>query len=248
MRCCIDIKSGLIALLTIFLLTACETTSTVVKPSVLGDDFGVLLAYSERERAGTALFKSLMYVNKKYIYISDDRDPADFLLYDRKKKTIYSVTHANKTVFVIKPKEVKGDSPIKVVYTIKSQPSSAIPKVDGRIATHYRYEANGVHCYDAVTLEKTFLPEVVTALKEYRQVLAGEHASTVHSMPMDTHEACDLALNIYHATEHLDAGLPMRQWDQKGFLKFMVNYKLNYKMDETKFKIPEEYNEFSVGG
>lgn len=231
-------------------LAGCETMGKkpiAKQKSELGDDYGVLLTYSERERAGTELFRSQIYVNKNYLYMQDQRAPDDYLLFDRKKKTIYSVTHANKTVFVIKNKEIKGDPPIQIKYISESQPSSAIPKVSGRVATHYRYSANGKQCYDAVTLEKEFLSEVVEAFKEFRQVLAGEHASTVHKMPMDTHDACDLALNIYYATKHLDTGLPMREWDQNGFLKFMVNYKLDHKIDESKFVIPSDYQEFSVG-
>ena len=234
---------------TAVVLAGCATTDSekADKPSELGDDYGVLLSFSERERTGTALFKSQMYVNKNYLYFNDDRVPDDFVLFDRAKRTIYSVTHANKTVFVIKPKEVKGEPPIKLDYVAKSQPSSAIPKVSGHVATHYKYTANGKPCYDAVTLESSFLPDLVGVVKEYRQVLAGEHASTVHSMPKDTHDACDLALNVYHATKHLDTGLPMREWDQKGFLKFMVNYQLKQKKDPSSFEIPKDYQIFSVG-
>jgi len=231
------------------LQTACETTGGSKDDAAKAKDkkTSVFMVFSEREEAGTPLFKSRMYVNDKFLYISDDRFPDDFVLFDRDKQTIYSVTNANKTIFVIKPKEVKGEPPIKIAYESESQPSSAIPKVSGRTATHYRYTANGEHCYDAVTLEKDFLPEVVQAIKEYRQVLAGEHASTVHAMPPDTHEACDLAVNIYYATKHLDTGLPLREWDQKGYLKFMVDYRENFKFDESKLKLPEGYKEFSVG-
>lgn len=233
----------------ILLLVGCETIPDkgAVKESELGDDYGVLLTFNERERAGTELFNSRMYIDKNYLYINDDRFPSDFLLFDRKKQTIYSVTNVNKTVFVIKPKEIKGDPPIKIEYTSESQPSSAIPKVSGRVATHYRYIANGKQCYDAVTLEKDFLPEVVAAMKEYRQVLAGEHASTVHKMPADVHDPCDLALNIYYASKHYDTGLPLREWDQNGYLRFMVTYKLKHKMDPAKFEIPAEYREMSIG-
>jgi len=248
MNCFRKIQLPVIILSLAVILSGCETTAekTPVEKPVLGDDYGVLLSYSERERAGTELFKSKMYVDKNYLYINDERSPEDFLLFDRAKRTIYSVAHANRSVFVIKPKEIKEAPPIEINYVVESQPSSAIPKVSGRSATHYRYIANGSHCYDAVTLEKSFLSEVVDAIKEYRQVLAGEHASTVHKMPRDVLEPCDLALNIYNATQHYDTGLPMREWDQKGFLKFMINYQLNYKMDKSKFVIPSEYQEFSI--
>ncbi|WP_455207111.1 hypothetical protein [Kaarinaea lacus] len=246
-----NLRIKLISILCVaVLLSACESMAPAG-----GDDAekaqdenpGVFMVFSEREEAGTPLFKSRMYVNKQYIYINDDRFPDDFLLFDRGKRTIYSVTHSNKTIFVIKPKEIVGEPPIAINYEAESQPSSAIPKVSGRTATHYRYTANGEHCYDAVTLEKSFLPDVVQALQEYRQVLAGEHASTVHAMPAETHDACDLAVNIYYATKHLETGLPMREWDQRGFLKFMVDYRVGFKFDEEKLKLPEGYNEFSVG-
>ena len=232
------------------LLTACATTgSTSGDAAKFPDDKkGVFMLFSEREEAGTPLFRSRVFINNKYLYMEDDRFPNDFLLFDRDKQTIYSVTEANKTIFVIKPKQIKDKPPIEITYVEESQPSSAIPKVSGHTATHYRYFANDKHCYDAVTLEKDFLPEAVAALKEYRRVLAGEHASTVHSMPADTHEACDLALNIYYADKHLETGLPLREWDQRGFLKFMVDYRLNFEFDEDKLKLPEGYNEFSVGG
>ena len=231
------------------LLNACASMGPGADDASAKDEkLSVFMVFSEREEAGTPLFRSRMYVNNNYLYINDDRFPDDFLLFDREKRTIYSVTHSNKTIFVIKPKEVKGAPPIEITYESESQPSSAIPKVSGRTATHYRYTANGIHCYDAVTLEKTFLPGVVQALREYRQVLAGEHASTVHAMPADTHDACDLAVNIYYATKHLDTGLPLREWDQRGFLKFLVDYRVNFKFDESTLKLPEGYQEFSVGG
>lgn len=244
----ISMQRQLILILSLLmLLTACQSMEPAADDVAGTQDESVFMIFSEREEAGTPLFKSRMYVNKDYLYINDDRFPDDFLLFDRQKQTIYTVTHSNKTIFVIKPREVKGAPPIEIAYEAESQPSSAIPKVSGRTATHYRYMANGKHCYDAVTLEKTFLPSVVQALKEYRQVLAGEHASTVHAMPSETHDACDLAVNIYYATKHLDTGLPLREWDQRGFLKFMVDYRVNFKFDESKLKLPEDYQEYSVG-
>lgn len=239
----------LVVIISLFMMACASTGPTAEGETKFPDDKkGVFISFSEREEAGTPLFRSRMFINNKYIYMADDRFPNDFLLFDREKQTIYSVTEANKSIFVIKPKEIKGKPPIEISYKEESQSSSAIPKVSGHNATHYRYFANGKHCYDAVTLELSFLPEAVAALKEYRQVLAGEHASTVHAMPTDTHEACDLAVNIYYATKHLDTGLPLREWDQRGFLKFMVDYRTDFEFEEEKLKLPEGYSEFSVGG
>lgn len=237
----------LVAMLLAVMLTGCGTMGTAGAEKKDDNDLSVLLLFSERERSGTPLFRSSTYVNNDYVYITDNSiDDGGYILFDRHKQTIYSVSPSNKSVFVINPKKITIDPPIAIDYQAHAQPSSAIPKVSGRTATHYRYDANGEHCYDAVTLEKTFLPGVVKALKEYRTVLAGEHASTLHRMPSETYEACDLAVNIFHATQHLDTGLPLREWDQKGYLKFMVDYRIGAKFDKSKLTVPEDYKKFSI--
>lgn len=237
----------LVAMLLALMLAGCGTMGSPGKEKKDDKDLSVLMLFSERERAGTPLFRSSTYVNDDYVYITDNSmDDGGYILFDRHKQTIYSVSPSNKSIFVINPKKVTIDPPIAIDYQVHAQPSSAIPKVSGRTATHYRYDANGEHCYDAVTLEKTFLPGVVKALKEYRNVLAGEHASTLLRMPSDTYEACDLAVNIFHATQHLDTGLPLREWDQKGYLKFMVDYRIGVDFDKSKLTIPEDYKKFSI--
>lgn len=234
-----------LVLMLSILFSGCGTMQASETPKQ-EKELSVLMVFSERERSGTPLFRSRIYVNNDYLYIADDSSKDGYILFDRAKQTIYSVSHSNRTAFVITPKPVDIESPVAIDYQVEAQPSSAIPEVSGRTATHYRYNANGQHCYDAVTLEKSFLPGVVKALKEYRTVLAGEHASTLLKMPMDTHEACDLAVNVFHATQHLDTGLPLREWDQKGYLKFMVDYRTGVDFDKSKLIVPADYQEFSV--
>jgi len=229
-------------------MIACQSTGSNPDDSNNSDlEKGVLMVYSERE-AGSPLFRSRVFVNENYVYMDDSRIPADFLLFNRKEQKIYTVNSNDKSVFVIEPKKVAVTSPIEIDYTEASQPSSAIPSVGGGKATHYRYDANGKHCYDAVTLEKSFLPGVIDAFKEFRLVLAGEHASSLSRMPADTHDACDLALNIFHTTKHLEHGVPLREWDQQGYLRFMIDYMENFTMKPENLKIPTEYRQYSVNG
>ena len=235
---------------TLIFLAGCQTTSpnnTANNQQSAKDPKtnGVMIFFSERE-PGSELFASRMFVSKKILYIDDDVTPNDFLLFDRESQTIYSVNSADKSVFVIKPKQITIDPPIEIDYQEESQPSAAIPKVSGVKATHFRYRANGKHCYDAVATEKEFLPDVSKALTEYRNVLAAEHATSVHRTPKDLLDACDLALNVFHASMHLRNGVPLREWDQKGFLKFMVNYRMDFDIKPEKLVIPEDYRQYSV--
>jgi len=214
--------------------------------SVMDDEAGVLMMFKQVDQQGQPAFNSRMFVNNKFLFIDDENFPDDYLLYNRKERTIYSVTHDTNTIFVIRPKEIKGESPIPIKYRAETEPSDKIPDIDGLNATHYRYYANDKQCYDVVTLDKSFMPEVVQAIREYRSVLAGEHASTVHEMPTESYDPCELATNIYYATKHLETGFPVRQWDQTGRLKQLVNYKTKVKFDPAKLTIPKDFKEFSI--
>lgn len=236
----------------VLVLGACQSTTektdTAAPPTNLlfkDDGTGVALYYTEKE-SGTESYKSRIFVNKEYLHIIDTRAPKDFLLFNRQQKTIYSLSSSDRLIFVIKPKKLPEKSPIEIEYTETMQPSSALPKVSGKQATHYQYIANGKHCYDTVSLEKDFLKEVVEVFKEYRLVLAAEHGFSVNTTPKEMLDACDLALNIFHSTKHLQHGLPIRQWDQKGTQRFLVNYKLDYKLEPKDFELPKDYEQYSI--
>lgn len=205
-----------------------------------------VMRYSVREAGREKEFLSETLVSKYRLVMWEPGVKRDFLMFDREKRTIYSVNSEDKSIFVIKPKPVATKPPVPVEYEEQSQPSAAMPKVQNMSATHYRYTANGKHCYDVVSLPVEFLPEVRKALAEYRKVLAGEHAAGLKNMPSDVMEACDLALNIFHPTRHLNHGLPIREWDRKGNQKFMVDYRVKWKVDMSQFDLPDDYKHFSV--
>ena len=207
---------------------------------------GLLLVYSEREAGTKQSFRSSIFVNKDILFINDSRSVDDFILMDRTTKVINSVVKADRSIFQIMPKPVTIKPPIEIDYVEESQPSSAIPKVQGKQASHYRYLANGQHCYDSVTIDKSFMPDVADAMRDFRQVLAGEHASTLGAVPLEMHDACDLAVNIFHATKHMGHGLPLREWDQKGFQRFLMDFKMDFRLKKELVELPEDYRRYSI--
>ena len=229
-------------------LTACSALQ-MKKPKTeeeLKNALGNLLIMVERN-AGDESFTTRIFVNEGYMHMSDTRSPADYMLFNRTERTIYNVTTGDKTILVIRDKPVNVESPIKLDYQEESQPSSAIPKINGKQATHYQYTANGKHCYDAVVMPKDFMPDVAAAMREFREVLAGEHATTVDRTPKELLDACDLSVNIFHATQHLDHGLPIREWDQHGYQRFLKDYRENLQASEGTFDLPKDFERYSVG-
>jgi len=228
-------------------LTACASLSKPVKTEAeLKNEPGTLLIMKEREQ-GSDSFSSRIFVNEGYLHISDARSPRDYILFNRKEQTIYNVNQDDKTILVIRKKPVNIESPIALDYQEEAQPSGAIPKINGKQATHYRFTVNGKHCYDAVVMPKGFMPDVLAAMREFRMVLAGEHATTVDRTPKDMLDACDLALNIFYATKHMEHGLPIREWDRKGYQRFWKDYHTDVKAEEGTFDLPKDFERYSIG-
>ncbi len=229
----------------LFGLAACSTNSKKSGGQDSQKDLGILLSYNERD-SDKNTYQVEIFINSKYMHISDSQSKGDYILFDRKKAVIYNVNADDKTIFVIKNRSVDIESPLDIQYELVSQPSAAIPEVQGNTATHYRFNVNGKHCYDAVSMEIAFMPDAVKAMKEYRNVLAGEHAKTVNKIPEDMLDACDLALNVFYPSKYLDNGLPMREWDRKGYRRFLESYKFNVKMPNEKLSLPDGYEKYSV--
>lgn len=234
-----------VTVLCLTLMSACATTDeSLVAP--VEDNLGVALLYVENE-PGADPGNVIIFVNKDIVRIDDQQFPNDFVLFDRKTRTINNVVGADKSIYVFSPNEVKDAPPIPIAYTHEKQESAAIPRGgDTSKGFHYRFFANGALCYNVVVAED-FLPEVVEALKEFRLALAGEHIRSVGRLPPEQVDACDLALNVYHPTRHLDFGFPVREWNPNGYSKFLKDIKRGVAMEPAYTHLPEGYKLYPFG-
>ncbi len=207
---------------------------------------GFALLYVEKEAGTKRLFTTRVFVNRNFMQMSDSRSPMDYILFDRKKQVIYSVNSEDETVFEIHKKSIDIDSPIALNYVETSQPSSAIPKIEGRSATHFSYTANGKKCYDAVVTHKSFMPDVRKAMMDFRSILAAEHASTLGNTPIDMLDACDLAVNVFDANRHFEQGLPIREWGNGGYQRFLKDYQVDMRVNQEALTLPKNYRHYSL--
>lgn len=230
-----------------FGIVGCATEAThsedaPVDPSKVG----VSLLYAEKE-AGSPESGLRLFVNTEFMRIDDLSAPNDFILFDRKKRTIYNVIAAEKSASVIAPRPVTAAPPIPIVYTEEKHESAAVTRgAENTKGYYYKFFANGVACYNVVVAEN-YLPDVVNAFKEFRTVLAGEHATSLGNLPPDRQDACDLALNIFYPAHHLNFGFPVREWDDKGYSKFLRDAQHGVVIDPSMLTIPADYARYPFG-
>lgn len=206
---------------------------------------GILLVFEEQE-PGVDAYATRMVLNNRYLRIDDGLDDNEFVLFDRDKRVIYSVSAVRKTILTVQPAAVEPKLPFEVRLIEERQKDGDLPAVGGKAPVRYRFSANEQPCYEVVAVPG-LMPPAVTALREYRRVLSQEHAAHVHKIPAELQDACDLAMNVTAPARHLDLGFPAYLRSVTGRVRRLVDYNERYVAAPDLFKLPEGYSRLSVG-
>jgi hypothetical protein len=193
-------------------------------------------------------YSSRLIVTPRYLRMDDGDAASSFVLFDRKRNVIHSVTHNDRTVLEIPLQAVTVESPLplhmehKVVTT-----DEPLPAIAGKRPRQLHLSVNGEQCYDLVAVEG-LLDDVVAALRAFRTVLAGENARILTEVPADMQNPCDLALNTYAPDWQLRFGLPIQEGDPQGKGQLLLDYSTDYPADAALFTLPKGYQRYSPGG
>ncbi len=210
-----------------------------------GSKPGTVLVFHEKEPDNEA-HRVVFFVNADFMRINDWKEVDDFILFDRQQNTIFNVVKKDRTVLVIKPRTVDIKSPLPYeLHETKEKSAATVKSVNGSDAYHYSYLIGDRVCYDTVSLDG-YLDEVVAAIKEFRTVLAGEHAKTIGNTPVEMLDACDLAMNIFEPNRYLEKGFPLREWDGRGYQRFLVDVRGGIVADPELLKLPEGYQQYEI--
>lgn len=207
-----------------------------------------LLNFTEQDRGGTP-YATRMLVSQDYLRIDDVRpeegENAGFVLLDRKARTVYSVSPGDKTILMIKPLPIALQRPESFALSVERDKES-IPKVDGKKVVHYRLLTEREPCME-VYAAAGLLPQVVTALREYLEILAGEQAQTEMHILKIERSLCDLADLVFAPARYLDHGFPVRQVSHNGHARQLVDYKIDAVLEDGWYTLPQDYRRYSIG-
>jgi hypothetical protein len=202
-----------------------------------------VIQFEERE-AGSEKYRSRMIVTPGYMRIDEGEDSTDFVLFDRKKRVIYSTNSLDKRTLVIKWREM----PLTIPDDLKNRVEElkeAVPPIADNPVTHYRLYTNNKICYDLFAA-KGLLPKAAQAMIEFQQTLAVEHADFMLAMPLQTASACDRINNVFDPARYLKYGFPVRASDYLGRSRQLVDYRTGEKVGRELFALPEDFEQYTA--
>lgn len=208
-----------------------------------------LVLFMEQEK-DVEPYQTRMIVTNQYVRIDDGEGSNSFVLYDRKKKVVYSINPDEKSVMAIHEKKLKKgekfEPPFKLSHSVKEMPAMKdSPTVNGKSAKHFQLITNDEICYDVVSI-KGLMPEVVKALTEFHNHMATDSIVTFNNMPADMHNACDMTTTTFKPARQLEFGFPIQEWGKREYMRSLVDYQPNYKTDPKLFVFPEGYKHYTV--
>jgi len=209
------------------------------------------LTYIERE-PGTGEYEVTMLVSDRYIRIDEVGEDSGFIIYDDEKKVIYSVGHQDRSILVIRQhKFSEKNSPTKA--NVEYLQLADAPTVSGRNIYNYRVFVNtGAGVVDEeetcteIQLVEGLLPEVRGILQNYQKVMSGQQVKMTDNKINEMQTSCFYADQIYNLGAYYEKGLPIQEWHSNEHLKMLTTYN-KISVDSDKFRIPENYRQFSIG-
>jgi len=226
----------LLLLVIIFHLTTLASCTDLSTPATL--------VYLVEHEPGGAPYRTRLIVTAGFMRMDGGENSKDFLLFDRTDNTVYSVSGADRQVLVIPPRPVEIKPPVKFTHRVEADRDS-FPPVAGYKVVHYELLTNGKRCYDLYAAEG-LLSDVVSALRQFRSTLAGEHALTVTAIPVELQSWCDMANNVFYPTRHLEHGYPVRQVDMAGNKSELVDFNTEYRATASVLRLPQDYKRIII--
>ncbi|GAB6040265.1 hypothetical protein [Endothiovibrio diazotrophicus] len=194
---------------------------------------------------GVEPYYSRYLVDADWLRIDEGAWSPQYILLDRRQGAIYSVDDEAESIMVIERRAVETPSPLALAYRVEAEPQLAYG-VAGIAGEGHQVTVDGQRCQTVASLPG-LLPEATRALAEYRTLLAGEHARTVGAIPPELLDGCDLALNIYHAADHLQWGMPLEVWEVRGYRQQLIDFETGFAPEPQWHALPEGYSRFSPG-
>ena len=222
----------------------CLCSVFAVSPLIADEHKAEFLLYQVQE-TGQEPYLSRILVTSDFLRMDQGEAAEGFILFDRRKKIIYSVDPAERSILVIESATVKRSRPEQPKITTDQLDAGDAPSVAGSQPQHWRMSVNGEGCQEAV-VAPGLMPRSVAAQRDYRQLLAEQHMVTLAAIPADYRDACADAVQVFAPSALLSKGLLLRSWDINGNKQTLLNFSPDRAVSPGQFSLPEDFRRQSL--
>lgn len=219
---------------------------SIAKNSGLSKNISSTVVIYQDVEKGIEPYITRFIINKEFMRIDDGKPNTGYVLLNRKKDIIYSVSLENESILLIAKKLLKLKKPADLSPQVLIHKNPSKLKLEGKQAHEFEVQVGGKHCRSNIVVNGV-LPEFVAALKQYRSILANQHAQNLFKTPVNMRDKCFMSYDIYHHGLHTSRGLVLRSWDNKGKQSMLRDYKRNQTVSEQLFTLPKKYSRFKAG-
>jgi hypothetical protein len=201
----------------------------------------------EVQEPGSEPYPARYTVTHRYLRIDDDDPASGFILFDRDRHTVYSVSHDERTILELPPVPPGSPPPHSYRPTTVTQEDAQAPLIDGRRPVHLQFRANGDTCYDVISVPGLLAP-ATAALREYALLAGNRQQGRLASLPADIRTPCYLLRYAYGTGLPYRQGLPIREWAPDGYRRTLLDYHENVPVAAALFVLPAGYAIQRLGG
>jgi hypothetical protein len=203
-----------------------------------------VLLYQEQE-AGTDSYPVRILVSPEYLRIDDGYAESDFALLDREARTVFSVSHDDRSILVVRGTTVDRQVPPGIHMELEQEVDTNAPTVAGMQPVHVRFIANKTLCHEAMVVPG-LLKDAVDGLIEYEEILASRQQENLSTTPESLQSPCFLMRFVYAPARHLRQGIPIQEWDDAGYHRSLTDYREAEQVTNDLFRLPDGYERFSL--
>jgi hypothetical protein len=200
----------------------------------------------EVEEPGTAAYPVRITVTDNYLRIDDDDPDSGYILFDRAGHEVYSVNHDEHSILEFPATRTALRFPATFRHEELVVHDEQLPAVGGKRPLHVQLQAGGSTCYEVMAVPGLLEP-AAAALDEYAQVMAARQLENLGSVPADIRTPCYLLRYVYGASLPYREGMPIREWDSKGYSRILVDYREKMPVNIDMFALPEGYQRYQMG-
>ncbi|MDP2266293.1 MAG: hypothetical protein Q8J70_07060 [Thiobacillus sp.] len=166
----------------------------------------IALRYQDQD-PGTPASLTRILVTPDFMRMDGGEDAGDFVLLDRRQRTVFNVMHDNRMAMVFKPG------------TLPAKPAGWKSRLDvrkaGRGTQGFTLTVGGVVCSEGVAARRA-APDAARAMAEFKAVLASMQYRVWQETPPGMQHNCDLANQVWETGTTLKLGLPLEEREFTG--------------------------------